>query len=86
MQISSKNKILSYHHCSLCLAELPRDESPASYARYQTGFTKIGLQVWCNRHEVNIMHIDFEGQTHPANTSRRSLDDKFDDLEGWDDD
>ena len=25
-----------------------------------------GLQVWCKRHETNILHVDFEGNT-PAN-------------------
>ena len=27
----------------------------------EVGFTNIGLQVWCHKHNVNICHIDFEG-------------------------
>src|ERR1700704_4380603 len=32
----------------------------------KVGFTKYGLQVWCARPEINICHINFEGQQHPA--------------------
>jgi hypothetical protein len=61
-------------HCKKCLAELVaivkrtgQGQSPAMYSRYDVGFTNEGLQVWCRRHEINIVHIDFEGQQHPAN-------------------
>ena len=78
------NEIIHYHHCSLCMDELPPNTSPAEYARYQSGFTPRGIQVWCTRHDVNIMHVDFEGQKHPANlTAIKTLDDKYDELEGW---
>jgi hypothetical protein len=65
------NEILSFHHCGMCLAELPPDTSPKEYARQQAGFTKLGIQIWCNRHDVNIMHVDFQGQRHPANMTAR---------------
>ena len=42
--------------------------SPREYASLEVGFTKEGLQIWCKRHEVNVMHIDFQGQRHPAAT------------------
>ncbi len=58
--------ITSYAHCGLCMRELPDGESPSSYADYSVGFTKEGLQVFCNRHQVNIIHIDFQGMRHPA--------------------
>ena len=66
--IESTNEIKMYHHCRKCLEELPAGESPSSYQRISAGWTKRGLQIWCDRHEANIMHVDFEGQTHPANT------------------
>ena len=37
------------------------------YSRYDVGFTMAGLQVWCRRHEINIVHIDFEDYVHPYN-------------------
>jgi hypothetical protein len=40
--------------------------TPRDYGQYEVGFTKIGIQIWCKRHEINILHIDFEGQKHPA--------------------
>lgn len=75
MKLSNKNKIVAYLHCGLCLKEyldsayLKKSKSPAEYARTQAGWTKEGIQIWCNRHNCNIMHIDFEGQRHPANNT-----------------
>lgn len=71
-EISNENEIKQFLHCSLCLQELPKGESPRSFAQLEVGFTKQGLQVWCKRHEANVAHIDFEGCTHPANTSRKA--------------
>lgn len=59
--------ISAYIHCGKCLAERPGHITPANWSRTQAGFTREGLQVWCNRHKCNILHIHFEGQTHPAN-------------------
>jgi len=63
--IPNTNKIGSYIHCGLCLDELPSNESESasSYSQYSVGFTEQGLQVWCDRHNVNIMHIDFDGNS-----------------------
>ena len=71
MTIPNDLSILQYCHCGLCLAERPADVSPRDWAQNEVGFTKIGLQVWCKRHEVNVLHIDFQGQQHPANATRQ---------------
>ena len=72
--LSHKMCISTFVHCGLCLRELQApgapESSPRDYAQLEVGFTKQGLQVWCKRHECNVMHIDFEGQRHPANTTR----------------
>jgi hypothetical protein len=69
--IPRDNSIGQYLHCAKCIAEWKTEkgagESPQTYSRIQVGFTKIGLQIWCFRHDLNIAHIDFEGQQHPAN-------------------
>ena len=70
-EIPNTNKIGTFLHCRLCLAELPDNESPESYARYSIGYTEIGLQIWCTRHNCNIIHIDFAGQKFYANTTRK---------------
>ena len=64
------NNIKIYLHCKLCVEELPKDESPSTYADYAVGWTKKGIQVWCERHNANIIHIDFEGEQHKADLTR----------------
>ncbi len=67
-ELSNRNCINLYLHCGKCLGEVPEGTSPREYQKIQAGWTDQGLQVWCVRHDCNIIHIDFEGQTHPANT------------------
>lgn len=67
--ISADLSIAVYLHCGKCLDEKPRGICPKDWSRTQVGFTKLGIQIWCSRHYVNVCHIDFEGHTHPANTS-----------------
>ncbi len=55
-----------YIHCSMCLDTVPTGQSPQEWSRYEVGLTKWGIQIWCARHKCNIMHINFEGERHPA--------------------
>ena len=77
MTIPNTKQIAMFIHCGMCVKEFKdkdpatRGQSPQSYSRLSIGYTKLGFQVWCNRHDVNVMHIDFEGQQHPANTTRK---------------
>jgi hypothetical protein len=66
-RISAKNQIVAFFHCRKCLNELPKGMSPSDWASHEIGYTKIGIQVWCKRHECNIVHTDFEGIKHPGN-------------------
>ena len=70
-KIPVTKKIKMFLHCKKCLDELPGDQSPRDYAAIEAGWTKLGLQLWCKRHEKNIIHVDFEGQRHPANLHAR---------------
>ena len=65
--IPASHSIESYMHCAKCLREKPEGVSPRDWQQTEVGFTELGIQLWCKRHEVNIMHIDFQGQKHPAN-------------------
>jgi len=75
--VSDLEEIVQFIHCGLCLKEwkaskkISTTQSPRDYAQLEVGFTKPGLQVWCKRHECNVMHIDFQGNQHPANTGRQ---------------
>lgn len=67
MSLSTSKQIEGFVHCSRCLSEIPPGTSPEQWARLSFGFTKIGVQVWCVRHDINVINIDFEGRRHPAN-------------------
>lgn len=64
-------QISVYIHCGKCLDEYNKDDnikcSPADYSQISAGWTRRGIQLWCRRHNCNIVHIDFEGEKHPAN-------------------
>jgi len=51
--------------CSKCADEVASGAAGAvsmrDYGRLEAGFTERGLQIWCLRHAVNIVHIDFDG-------------------------
>ncbi len=66
-KIPTTNEIVSFIHCGKCLNEMPQGTSPRDWSRNEVGFTELGLQVWCMRHECNVVHIDFDGQKHRAN-------------------
>jgi hypothetical protein len=61
----NSNEIQAYLHCGLCLKNNLGQNIEA-------GWTRQGLQIWCRNHNCNIVHIDFEGVTHPANVTRAS--------------
>ncbi len=69
--LSNDLSIVHYLHCGKCIAELPPGISPQMFAQLEVGFTPEGLQIWCRRHQANVMHIDFQGQKHPANTTAK---------------
>ena len=72
-EIPTTNEIKAFMHCKRCLSEMPDGTSPREWAKLEVGWTDLGLQVWCMRHDINVMHVDFEGQTHPANLGAPSL-------------
>ena len=63
----------SYVVCTKCAKEVADIEPKISlqdYAAIDVGFTNWGLQIWCRRHQVNIVHIDFGGAQLPADFRR----------------
>ena len=57
-----ENKIFSFYHCKKCLEEKPYGISPREYANYEFGATEKGFQLWCVKHEKNILALDLLGQ------------------------
>lgn len=70
VDIPLTNEIKAFFHCKLCLDERPSDVSPRDWAQLEVGWTVRGIQVWCKRHECNVMTMDFEGHKHPASLDR----------------
>jgi hypothetical protein len=68
---SARRSVENWLHCRQCFDELPPNTSPKEWARLSVGWTVQGLQVWCDRHECNVLHVDFEGARHPAITYAR---------------
>jgi len=56
--------------CAKCAGEVASGEAGAvsmrDYGRLEAGFTARGIQVWCLRHDANVVHIDFDGATPEA--------------------
>ena len=70
----NEHQILQFIHCRKCVQDVLEGRTqlaPRDYARLEVGWTIKGLQIWCNRCEVNVVHIDFEGHTHPADVTAR---------------
>jgi len=67
--VSAENKIQGFIHCKSCMSAKPKNKSPADWSKLECGWTENGLQIRCRRCDLNIIHIDFEGQKHPANTA-----------------
>jgi hypothetical protein len=57
------NKIFMNFNCRQCQEEYAdgkygRNKSMQEMARFAVGRTKTGLQVWCVRHDMNIIDMD----------------------------
>ena len=68
-EIKNTNEIQSFFHCGSCMGQKPEHTSPRDWSQLEVGYTVLGIQVWCKRCECNILHMDFQGQKHPANLS-----------------
>jgi len=59
--VKEVSQITAFMHCGKCLEELPAGHSPRSYASLEFGWTKAGFQLWCKRHEMNVLNADLMG-------------------------
>ena len=61
MKQAKLSEIKVFIHCKECARGLPDEMSPRQYARLEVGFTVPGIQIWCVRHEKEVVHFDFQG-------------------------
>ena len=73
-----KYSIKSNIVCKKCIEELSLQSSTdlnlKNFVRFEVGFTNLGVQVWCIRHNINVCHIDFEGKQLSADFRCLELD------------
>ena len=50
-----------FAHCRNCAPQKPANQSPSEWARIDAGLTDKGLQLWCKRCRMEIMHFTPEG-------------------------
>ena len=71
-----ENYIYRFMHCSLCISELPPETSPREYAHNEVGILRNGdIQVWCIRHEKNVVIFDMEASSLLIDPDVRPTDD-----------
>ncbi len=72
-----REHINTYIRCPKCQEDIFRRAgsevtiSPREYGRMECGFTRDGFQVWCLRHDMNIIHIDFNREDMTVDTTMR---------------
>ena len=59
-----KNEIMGVMHCKKCLDEKPNGdrEDHGDYAQLDIGWTPEGIQVWCRRHDTNVLSLTLKGE------------------------
>jgi len=55
-----KLQVKLFFNCQKCFDQLPVGQSMHEYSRTQAGFTDEGIQVWCNRHNCEVVHLKYE--------------------------
>ena len=60
-----KNNIKQPIICADCEKEFVNKRAPKGslqdFTKVDVGLTDFGVQIWCQRHQQNICHFDFEG-------------------------
>ena len=72
------NKIKKPIVCLKCSDEFMQGNTDSislqEYLKIDVGFTDRGLQIWCQRHQLNVCHINFGG--YDLETDFRCLEKK----------
>lgn len=55
-----KDNISLYFHCRDCFKDKPKNTSMEEYSRLSVGRTDEGIQVWCRRHDKQVLHLGFD--------------------------
>ena len=53
-----KPEIVEYFHCAKCMDEKPDYVTPQEYTNYEVGLTMFGIQVWCKKHNIEVVYLN----------------------------
>jgi hypothetical protein len=60
LQAMEPMQIKGFAHCARCVVEKPRGVSPREWTSLEMGATDDGIQVWCKRHNMNVIHVRYK--------------------------
>lgn len=69
IHVPNTYEILANIYCEKCENDVPYGESIEDYSKLEVGYTELGLQIWCQRCNANVIHIAFNDSEIFANTS-----------------
>lgn len=72
-KIPVTDEIKLFFHCKHCLKDKPDGISPRNWSSIEAGWTELGFQVRCKRCDMNIIHMDFDGNKYHASMLGREL-------------
>ena len=59
-------------YCNTCAESCPVGMTLQEWGDLRVGLTSYGVQIWCNRHKVNVMHFDFRGARVTVNATKEN--------------
>lgn len=57
-------------HCRKCMAVRPVNQSPEEWSRLDAGITAEGIQIWCKRCRVEVVHLTPAALAEALETAR----------------
>lgn len=69
---ANENHITRAFVCGRCQAERPATVTLGEYAQLVVGLTPDGIQVWCERHDGNVVHLRATIQNVDATCAKSS--------------
>jgi hypothetical protein len=62
-----------YFHCRKCLEEKHHTISVKDYCRISVGKNKAGIQMWCDRHDMEIAFFPYDWKNSPVKICKCEL-------------
>ena len=73
MKNENMNEITTYFHCQKCVDGGMNPQSFRESTNVSVGFSEIGIQVWCERHQEEVLHLNFHKSIKNGNYSTKNV-------------